>query len=549
MLDRAAQVELVFCLVAAACAAAVGLMVLARSHRPARNAAAVVVGVLSIALLRGVVTRFSLVHANFHAAEILDDVYSNPTRSTRSYGVFHSLFYGGVMRIFGADLRVVAWTNEIVAAAMLLLMGFVGARYAESRTAFGYVVGLGLMHPVLLRLAGSEEGHNLAVFLSFVALAALEAYRTAPNRAYLVASSVALVLMVATKGIMIASLPCVVAIGLVRSRPEQRRAVLLSVLPLLPMLIVRLPDWWQEGGVFRVAQRMTSDVLRIAVWTHPLLDPRGPFCLVVPLLIAGVVVLLRRSWGTRVIVAALAFLFASSFLLFEGQAVVFTFRLPVLTMAIVVAGIGVASIVDLATVRRPTGFARRWRYPAGALLLIGLTVLSPGFDIVRTVSAQTLEYDFIRSLTPLLPRKLTRVRLPEGVPHPSYAFPNHLVAQAGISSSVATFPTAMRPAGANSPLIFLAGLECWGYSLLEVMPPGDTAAWGNVTYGPTYGEFPRLAGLVIPATERVECRELRRGATRLGAARAISTDSQAEAPFVYYAADTVPLEMLILPTP
>lgn len=545
MLERAAQAELICCLVAILCVLAGSVSLIAGRKHPLRDAAAMALAVLAIAMLRGAVTEFSLVHINFHAAEILDEVYAHPWQSTRTYGVFHSLFYGAVMRSSGASFSGVAWANEIVAAITLLLMAFLGARYASSPSAFTLVVGLGLMHPVLLRLAGSEEGHNLAVLLSFIAFAALEAYRTTPRRALLMISAAALVLMVSTKGIMLVSIPCVAAIGLVRALPEQRRAVLWSLLPVIPVtVLLRMPDWAQQQGVYRMSQRLTLDSAMVALHTHPLLDPRGPVLLIAPLLIVGMVALLRRSWETRVVVASLAFLFASSYLLFEGQAVVFTFRLPVLTLAIVVAGIGAATVIDRA---RERWAGSRGPELAAAALLAALTVLAPGFDIVRTASAHTHEYEFIKSVTDRLPRDFTLIRLREGIPHPSYAFPHHLLDRAGISASVAIYPAALDAPDTGRPRVLLAGLECWGYSSLELTTPPTPPSWRTVTYGPTYGEFLRIPGAEVPAGERPECQEVRRRGARVVAARDVSTPSYADAPFVYYASDTTRLEFLILP--
>ena len=546
MLECAAQAELVCCFVSILCLAAAGVVLVVRREHPLRDTAATILAVLAIALARGAVTRFSLVHANFHAVEILDDVYARPLVSTRTYGVFHSLFYGAVMRLSGASFEAVAWANEIVAAATLLLMGYVGARYAKRRTAFVFVIALGLMHPVLLRLAGSEEGHNLAVLLSFVALAAFEAYRTTPRRPLLVVAAAALVLMVSTKGIMLASIPCVAAIALVRARPGQRRALLWALLPVGPMTLLRIPDWWQQQGVYRMGQRLSLDSAMVAFHTHPLLDPRGPLLLITPFLLAGTYVLLRRSWKTRVVVASLAFLFASSYLLFEGQPVVFTFRLPLLTLAIVVAGIGAAVAFDRASERLAGHALGRWGEVVAAGVLVVLTMLAPGFDIVRVVSAQTGEYEFIRSVVDRLPRSFTLIRLPEGIPHPSYAFPVHLLTRAGISASVATYPAAL-DAPRDRPLVFLAGLECWGYSFLELTAPPNPATWQNVTYGPTYGEFLRTAGTMVPSGERQECRTIRERGAEIVAGTQVATPTHADAPFIYYAADETHLEFLLLP--
>jgi hypothetical protein len=244
-------------------------------------------------------------------------------------------------------------------------------------------------------------------------------------------------------------------------------------------------------------------------------------------------------------VASLAFLFASSFLIFEGQPVVFTFRLPVLTLAIVVAGVGAAMLVDRASARwAGPSFTRGPELVAACL--VALTILAPGFDIVRAISAQTGEYEFIRSVTDRLPRSFTLIRLPEGIPHPSYVFPHHLLERAGISAPVGIYPAALH-AGTGQPRVFLAGLECWGYSFLELTAPPDPATWQTVTYGPTYGEFLRTPGTVIPSVERAECQEMRRRGARVVAGREIATPSHADAPFVYYAADTTRLEFLLLP--
>jgi len=548
VLERAAQAELICCLVAILGALVAGVRLIARREHPARDTAVAALAVLAIAVLRGAVTEFSLVHANFHAVEILDEVYDRPLESTRAYGVFHSLFYGAVMRISGASFDAVAWANELVAAATLLLMGLLGARYASIPSAFTLVIGIGLMHPVLLRLAGSEEGHNLAVLLSFIALAALEAYRTTPRRALLIVSTAALVLMVSTKGIMLASIPCIAAIGLVRARAEQRRAVLWSLLPVIPViLLLRVPEWSQQQGVYRMSQRLTMDSAMVAFHTHPLLDTRGPVWLIAPPLIVGMFVLLRRSWETRIVLASFAFLFASSYLLFEGQPVVFTFRLPVLTLAVVVAGIGAAAVVDRARARWIGNGLARGPELAAAALLIALTIVAPGFDIVRTVSAHTQEYEFIRSVIDRLPRSFTLIRLREGIPHPSYAFPHHLLERAGISASVAVHPAALDATDSGQPRVLLAGLECWGYSSLELSTPPEPPTWRTVTYGPTYGEFLRIPGAEIPSGERPECQEVRRRGARVVAARDVATPSYADAPFVYYASDTTRLEFLLLP--
>lgn len=548
MLELAAQAELICCLVAILGALAASITLLARREHPLRDVAAATLAVLAIAMLRATVTEFSLVHANFHAVEILDEVYDRPLVSTRTYGVFHSLFYGAVMRLGGASFSAVAWANEIVAAATLLSMGFLGARYASIPSAFSLVIGLGSMHPVLLRLAGSEEGHNLAVLLSFIALAALEAYRTTPRRALVIISAAALVLMVSTKGILLVSVPCIAGIGLVRTRPEHRRAVLWSLLPVIPFIILlRIPDWAQQQGVYRMSQRLTLDSAMVAFHTHPLLDPRGPVFVIAPLLVVGMVALLRRSWSTRIVLASLVFLFASSYLLFEGQPVVFTFRLPVLTLAIVVAGIGAATMLDRARAQWGGVWLGRGPELAAACLLAALTVLAPGFDIVRTVSAQTGEYEFIRSVTDRLPRDFTLIRLREGIPHPSYAFPHHLLERAGISASVEIYPAALDAADTGRPRVLLAGLECWGYSSLELATPPEPPTWRTVTYGPTYGEFLRIPGATIPSGERPECQEVRRRGASVVAARDVPTPSYADAPFVYYSSDTTRLEFLLLP--
>jgi hypothetical protein len=538
----ASRLELAVVVVAIALLAVVSCAEAVRERRSTRTMAIATAAVAAIALVRGALTRWSLIHAEFCGTEILDGVFAWPTRSVMHYGVFHSLVYGGAMRLVAPDLATVAALNELLAAATLVLMAILAWAWTGSRLAGIAVVSVGLLHPVVMRVAGSEEGHNLAVLMGFVALAAVEAYRSTPRRTRLVALACAATLMIDTKQIMVASLPCVALLGYLRAPPGHRRAVLLAVSAALPMFAMRLLDVVHRTYDYSVGQRLQPVALAIAVETHPLLDPRGPIYVFLPLFAAGLVWLSRWGREGRAIIACVGWLFFSTLLLMEGQAVTMTFRLPVLTLAIVVEGIG-AWVLVRAVATRVAGAVAAGGVTAALLLLLAVSPLvEPGFGVVREVSSQTREYDYLRGLALRLPPGVTFVTTRLGQRSP--AFPAHLFSRVG--ARVTRLSNLSRADFDRGPVLFLHGLECAAYYFQESQPPGFDPSKARRSWQPGIGTFPLFQGVEAPEDPRPVCEQLIRGAAPWEAPQTVPTPRQRESPMTLYGHDMTTLQVFEL---
>jgi hypothetical protein len=538
----ASRLELGLVLIAVALLVVVGCREVVRAPRSARTMAVGAAACAAIALVRGALTRWSLIHAEFCGTDILNNVFTWPTRPM-DYGVFHSLVYGGAMRLVGPDLATVAALNELLAAATLVLMAILGWAWTGSRLAGAAVVSVGLLHPVVMRMAGSEEGHNLAVLMGFGALAAIEAYRSTPRRPLLVLLACATTLMIDTKPMMLMSVPCVALLGYLRAPPGHRRAVLIALSGALPVLALRLFDGLQRPyGEYTLGQRLQPTALAIAAETHPFFDPRGPIYVFLPLLAAGLVWLYRWGRDGRAVIVCLAWLFLSSFLLMEGQSVSLIFRLPVLTLAIVVEGIGAWLLVRTAAAR-VTGAAAVRGVTASLLLLLALApVVEPGFSVVREVSSPTREYDYLRGLATRLPPGVTFVTTRMGPRSP--AFPAHLFSRVG--ARVTKLKWLTREDFDRGPVLFFHGLECAAYYFAESQPPNFDVARARRSWQPGIGTFPRFEDIEAPADPRPVCEQLIAGATPWDVPTAVSTPRQLESPMIVYGHDTTTLQVFQL---
>jgi hypothetical protein len=508
---------------AALIAGAAGVYARTALRRP-QLVATLLGGIAAVALARMALTRYSLFHANFHSTAILDAVYAAPWRSVRHYGVFHSLVYGSVMRLFGPDLRVVSRFNEVVAAITLALGALVARRWTGSGIAAACVVAVGALHPVLMRVAGSEEGHNLEAMLLFTAVAAIEAYREDPRPAALALLGGSLLAMLDTKQIGMAAFPLLLVLAHGRI-VAGRRAVYgvfgVSALALLfPADTIRA-----EPGMFRLGLRLSPLFLTISALSHPLLDLRGAAWLVTPLVVVGVVWAARRMEAGRAALLLLFGLLASSFLLAEGLPVAFTFRLPALLMALVFAGIGLwCAIVRLT--RAPE------RRPVVTGLVLAAVLLSPralpGWSIVERASPTTEEYDFLRQLAPSLPAHATVVQYPWH--DPSAHFPDHLLAGRG------------EAAEAEPPVLFFRGIGCSAFALHDP----SFLQMSHLTFSGEVGTFPLALPDARGGAIRKECADLLADATPIGQGRTIATPSDWDSPFAIYSSPSFEVGMFQL---
>jgi hypothetical protein len=238
----------------------------------------------------------------------------------------------------------------------------------------------------------------------------------------------------------------------------------------------------------------------------------------------------------RALVVAFAFCFAVSLpTAWHTPGVELAFRLPATTLGIVLAGIGGGWLAQRIADRRVV---------LALALATGLAPLAaPSFGELRQQSADFLEYRWVRGAAAEWPRVLVLVELPPSPSRPSYSPPRGLLARAGIA--VYREGELDPSAEAAVPRVFLAGVQCWAWSMGELIGVGDDPAkvdrallakWGGAV---VRGD---LRGLDLPRRRRPECDALLAHAQPIGPAGSIAHPTQDE-PFALYGVDSLPIRV------
>jgi hypothetical protein len=497
-----------------------------------------------IFVVRWLLTTPIFVHANLHGPLLLNAPYHAPATVFRNYGSFGILVQGLIMRLFGANLTVVAASNQLFAVLTVGLMAHVARRWTGSRLAGACVVAAAALNPVLMRQGSSEDAHNLAVLLAWLALAAGEHFASEGRRASLVVCTAAAVLMIETRQIMFAFIPLFPLWILVRGQKAQRRELAVAsgvmFLALVFRVAISCTDPGQAAHMGSVLSRLASwDALALAVTQHPMIAPSLAAYLW-PLYAVAAVWLVRHSWTSRLLLGSLVALTLSSLWLYEGQNVALMFRMPVLTVAVFCAGLGGWRIT--AALRSP------WPSLTGGVFAAALgiaPIFLPGWALLNAISPLTREYQYVRDVIPSLPRRITLVPGIDNLhyPTPAYELPVHLFEDAGI---------ALDQAGSGAPRVFLRGVICRAYSLQEILP-GIEIGYNMHSVDPALLERILEAfattgpsSFDVPSQERPECQRLMRGATPIGEPRMIEPVPQ-DAPFELYGPEPIVLQLYLLP--
>jgi hypothetical protein len=514
-------------------------------------------------LLRCGLVRPTFIHANFHAGALLDSVLRFPREASHrsQYGQFGFLTLGALAALFGRSFETVCAANQVFGALTLVALGALARRCVDVRgwMAAATTAAVALLHPGLLRVAASEDAHNLALLLGVVALLAMDVHLVTRQRWALVAATCALVLMVNTRQTLYLFVPLIYLLALCRRRARE----LLQPTFLASTLVVVAASAYRVGAtVGDSGDRVTLEALPVVLSTpslvgmmlrfHPLLDvgrfgPAGT-----ALVAVGLWRCLRRAGVTRALGLWFLVIFVTTLPFgLPTPGVEFGFRMPAFGLAAVVAGVGGAWIFD-AVLRRTTKVSAVWTAAAGALGGIALLpVVTPSWSSVRTVAADFEEYQFIRDVAPSLPRDVVIARLPAQEPMPSYSMTESAVAGAGLHYRIVDVQR-LTLADFGRPVLFLAGVQCWGYSLAEragvdVHSPGAVAELLR-RFGPLLlGREPWTSGPIPPPGPRPECAALMERASPVGP-RALKHPTQ-DVPFVIYREDPLPLQFYALAPP
>jgi hypothetical protein len=507
--------------------------------------AAVVVTALRLALARP-----TFLHANFHGGPLVDAILDYPASGfgrAATFGRFGFLVLGGIARLCGRRFEVVYVANQLFGGAALFMLAWLAYRYSGARLGALTTLAVAALHVALWRVAASEDAHTLAVLLGLVALWAVDVWAERRDRAALVAATAALILMVHTRQTLYVFVPCAYALALARGGRAlwRDRAIWLSLAAVALAVALRARTTLgveSERTSFIVIALIVStpplvfDILR----HHPLFDVVRFGPLPTLLLLGGAWSALRAGRVQRWLVISFVFCFAVSLpTAWHTPGVELAFRLPAVALGMLVCGLGGAAFARWLGARR----LARPLLAAGLGLTLVWPLFAPSAPQMRQASADWLEYQFLRDAAPSLPPRLALAELPRDDARPAYSPPVALLLRSGLQAQRLSVRAQPPPPGV--PRLFLAGVQCRGWSMGELLGLGDDPAkvtraqlaeWGSAAVD---GDLSRLH---VPDGQRAECTRMLAHAHPVGPRGTIEAPLDDE-PFVIYGAAPIPLQL------
>lgn len=494
------------------------------SYRKSKTFWAALAAAFGIFALRWLLVEPTFVHASLHGPRLIDQPYDNPYETFRGYGPLAPLIHGLIMRHVGPDLTNIAFLHQLCMSLSLVPLAWLSGRLAKSRTAMIGAFLIAALHPVLMRIGASEDGHALATLMAWIGLAGLYDYAESGRKSRLLLGTAALILMLHTRQIMLVILPFAFLLAFVKGPRERVRSPLFlgAVLLCGALILLRLsvlgtnPD--QAFHLRSIAVRFSSVGIVIGTFLHhPLFDVflYQPFF--VPLWLIGAIAAWRSSNVGRTFVLFFAAMFISTLWLYEGRNVALMFRMPLLTVASALGGIGFAQLFAQLERRFDRPWAIRMAAGCGALM-VGLPFVLPGFAIVKTLRPLLHEYRKIQATTPFLPKRMVLVaNRSGGIDRPGYQFPMHILRGAGIAVDEYTPDEVIQRDKLGERLFFFRGVACYAYSPIELshLPALDFATIIKAVGEPAANhEIPK--NISIPSEMREECTILLQGARLVG---------------------------------
>jgi hypothetical protein len=431
-----------------------------RAHR-ATVAFLVVAGAVRLAMPR------AFLHANFHGYGLVEAIlaFPEPAHYRAEFGQGSFMALGAVATALGDGWHSVVLANVLFGTALLSSMALLAHRIAGPLAATATAAAGAALTP-LVRVAASEDAHNVASLLAVVGVLA-----AAPSVPALSRSRV-IVLLAATLGAVYSRqswffLPLIVA-GLTfaawrpprLAQPRVLLVVAVAVLLLVPRG-VSLATTNDSGSVAYLFSGVFSGSVLVWLRYHPLFRVDLACVLVLGLAGAAWAVRARQSLGIWVALGAAA-AFASSLVVSANPSdgIAYGFRLPLLTLLLPLTGAGCAAM--LAAVRRRAPALASSAATAATLALF----LWPVPELVREArlrDPQDQEYAIIARHAGALPRGATLLfPRAEGREPPSYSVPASALGDTGVATPFGV------PVGATPGDLFVfEGLSCRAYSLSE----------------------------------------------------------------------------------
>lgn len=496
-------------------------------------------------IVRALCVQPTLVHADVVAPELVDCILQFPehcvTRGA-SYGQYGFLVLGALTRLFGRDLSAVFRAMEIIGAFDVVLLAALAYRLSGSPYGALLAVALTGTNPIFMRVAASEDMHNMGLFLGLVGFIAMDVFAVTRRTAALIAAVLAVCLMVHTRQTFYVFAPCVFLLGLARGgrnllkSPKFWAAGVVVIAVLLSRAVAGpSPAYLQDVLVMYTEPALLPDLLG----HHPLLDVVrfGPLPV---LTVAATIWACFAGWIGR----ATALVFAASFVSTYGSGlpspgVEFAQRFPAFAFGMLLVAMAGAAVLE-----KRVGEARRavaGLLTAGAL--IALPPLFPGWSTLSALTPIHREYLAVESAAAALPQEFTLATVPtaEAALHgnPRYA---GLLARMGKKVHLAS---AQDVATMPRPWLFLETVECWTYSFRELTGVKNETAerytdqfrqfrWDHVLFGR------QRSPLRPPAGPRPECQPFVRADTVIGP-RTMLNDPEDDPPFLFFSANAVPV--------
>jgi len=484
----------------------------------------------------------TLVHADVAAPELVDCVLQFPLPCTSrgaSYGQYGFWTVGALSHLLGRDLTAVFRVMAIVGALNVALLAVLAYRLSGSPYGALIAVAITGTHPIFMRVAASEEMHNVGLLLGLLAFIAMDVFAVTRRTLALVAAVLALGLMMNTRQTFHVFVPCVFLLGLARGGRGllRSRAYWAAGVIVLAVLLSRVLGNSSGSLADKMMGILGEPALVPTILRHHPLFDFSRFGLLPLLTMAAI------GWACVAggIARAVAVVFAANFIVtypcgMSSPGVEFAQRIGVHAIGMVLVALAGAAILE-------TLVAKPRRTAVGIATAIALAAMPPFLPGWRSLNVLTpihREYLAVQAAAAELPGEFTQVVLPTS-DSGSYGGSRYagLLARMGKRVEAVLSEDLL---GKPRPWIFLENIECWTYSFHELTGVGPEASkhhrfahrWDYVIFGR------QPSPLRPPAEARIQCRPFLRHSRPIGPGHVIA-DPADDPPFLFYGTNAVPI--------
>lgn len=501
-------------------------------------------------IVRALSVEPTIVHADLVGPELVDCVLQSPSPCAgrgASYGRYGFLVLGGLTRVFGDDLSAVFRANELVGMLNVAMLAVLAHRLSGSPYGALLAVAVAGTNPVFMRVAGSEDMHNLGLLLALVALVAMDVFAVRRRIPALVAATLALVLLIHTRQTFYVFAPCAFVLGVARGGRDllKSRGFWAAGLLVGAVLVIRILANAASGGLVQQMAGVFAELMLLpTIVRHHALFDVARFGILPILMVASLV----WAWRGDDVARAVLLVFTLNFVLtypcgMQSPGVEFAQRLSAVACGALLVAIAGAAVLE----GRVPDSARTLAGLGAALVLTILPPLFPGWRVLGVRTPIHQEYLAVEAAAGALPPTFTLVKAPtaEATVHGNARYAG-LLARSG--KDVRVVPSSAL-AGAPRPVVFLEDVECWTYSFRELTGAGDgrpTGPMGEIRWDKVI--FARMVSPVRPpAGLRPECRPFAGEGRRPIGPGAVIREPEDDPPFLFYAAREIPIRFYELP--